>query len=237
MKVLKGIAFGAAVVLTKAAIEDATRTRVSRQVPRWWRELGHLWPSRAWEAQAPAWARAMVWSAATESGVPAEVIAAVIHVESRWRADAVSSAGAIGLMQLMPATAASLGVNPWDLGQNVKGGARYLRDMLNHFDSTPQALAGYNAGPRRAAKIPSTWPSETRSYVASVLQRLQSIEGERLRLQSVVAKAPWPTRPRPSTGPSVNSAPSGTNLMTRSGHSNVPSTYEKARRGGPAGLW
>ena len=176
MKVLKGIAFGAAVVLTKAAIEDATRTRVSRQVPRWWRELGHLWPSRAWEAQAPAWARAMVWSAATESGVPAEVIAAVIHVESRWRADAVSKAGAIGLMQLIPRTANMLGVDPRDPIQNARGGARYLRAMLDHFDSTARALAGYNAGPKRAAQPPSTWPSETRSYVASVLQRLQSIE-------------------------------------------------------------
>lgn len=188
MNLLKGIALGAVVVLTKAAVESETRTRVSRQHPRWWRELGHLWPSRAWESQAPVWARVIVWSAARESGVPAEVLAAVIHVESRWRADALSAAGAVGLMQLMPSTAAALGVDPRDPGQNARGGARYLRAMLDHFGATAQALAGYNAGPRRAARPPSTWPSETRSYVASVLQRLQSIEGERLRLQSVVAK-------------------------------------------------
>lgn len=165
MNLPKGIALGAVLVLTKEAVESETRTRVSRRVPRWWRELGHLWPSRAWEAQAPAWARTIVWSAAKESGVPAELIAAVVHVESRWRAGAVSTAGAIGLMQLMPATAASLSVNPWEPGQNVEGGARYLRAMLDHFGSTAVALAAYNAGP-------ATWPPETMAYVQAVMLRL-----------------------------------------------------------------
>lgn len=173
MNLLKGIALGAAFVIAETAVDGETRARVSRLKPRWWRELGHLWPSRAWESQAPIWARAIVWSAASESGVPAEVIAAVIHVESRWRAYAVSAAGAVGLMQLMPSTAAALGVDPRDPGQNARGGARYLRAMLDHFGSTAVALAGYNAGPRRAARPPATWPSETRSYVASVLQRVR----------------------------------------------------------------
>lgn len=187
MNLQKGIAIGAVVILTKEAVDSETRTRVSRQQPRWWRELGHLWTTRAWESQAPVWARGIVWSAARECGVPAEVIAAVIHVESRWRADAVSAAGAIGLMQLMPSTAASLGVDPWDPGQNARGGARYLRAMLDHFGSTAVALAAYNAGPSRAARPPATWPSETTAYVASVLHRIQASPEARLPFKNVVA--------------------------------------------------
>lgn len=170
MDILKGIAAGVVVMVAVGAGE--TRARVSRPAPTWWDEIGRLWSSRAWEAGAPPWGRPIVWSAARESGVPAEVIAAVVYVESRWRVGAVSPAGAIGLMQLMPATAAELDVDPWDPGENVIGGARYLRAMLDHFDSTIRALAAYNAGSRRAAGNPAAWPAETRAYAAAVLRRL-----------------------------------------------------------------
>lgn len=178
MDILKGIAAGVVVMVAVGAGE--TRVRVSRPAPTWWGEIGRLWSSRAWEAGAPSWGRPIVWSAAREAGVPAEVIAAVIHVESRWRADAVSQAGAIGLMQLMPGTASDLGVDPWDPAENVRAGARYLRALLDRFGTIGRALAAYNAGPKRAAAVPAAWPSETRAYVAAVLRRLPEPLRERL---------------------------------------------------------
>lgn len=143
------------------------------QVPRWWRQIGHLWPSQAWVAGAPGWGSPLVVSSAQRTGVPSALIAAVIHVESRWRSNAVSSAGAIGLMQLMPGTAEELRVNPWDPAANVDGGALYLRTMLDQFRDVTLAVAAYNAGPKRIvaeAGIPSI--DETRRYVASVLRAL-----------------------------------------------------------------
>jgi soluble lytic murein transglycosylase-like protein len=102
------------------------------------------------------------------------LIEALVWQESRWRANAVSSAGARGLAQLMPGTARDLGVNPDDPFANLEGGARYLREQLDRFDGDiEKALAAYNAGPGRviaADGIPAI--RETRSYVSSVMGRL-----------------------------------------------------------------
>jgi soluble lytic murein transglycosylase-like protein len=102
------------------------------------------------------------------------LLAALVWQESRWRADAVSSAGAVGLTQLMPATARHLGVDPRDPIANLTGGARYLRQQLDLFDGDiERALAAYNAGPARvlrAGGIPAI--AETRSYVAAIVGRL-----------------------------------------------------------------
>lgn len=81
------------------------------------------------------------------TGVPVSVLDAVMRQESGYRADARSPVGAIGLMQLMPETAAGLGVNPHDPGQNVLGGAKYLKQMHDMFGNWDSALAAYNAGP------------------------------------------------------------------------------------------
>jgi soluble lytic murein transglycosylase-like protein len=108
--------------------------------------------------------------AARANGLPPALLRAVAWRESRGRQDAVSPKGAIGVMQLMPATAAELGVDPRDLLQNLAGGAAYLRRQLDAFGSVPLALAAYNAGPgavRRFGGIPPY--AETRAYVRSVM--------------------------------------------------------------------
>ncbi len=102
------------------------------------------------------------------------LLEAVVWQESRWRANAVSPAGARGLAQLMPGTARDLGVDPDDPMQNLEGGARYLREQLDRFDGDlEKALAAYNAGPGRVIRangIPNI--RETREYVAAIMGRL-----------------------------------------------------------------
>ncbi|RPF71046.1 lytic transglycosylase domain-containing protein [Aurantiacibacter spongiae] len=102
------------------------------------------------------------------------LIEALVWQESRWRADAVSPVGAVGLAQLMPGTARELGVNPRDPFANLEGGARYLREQLDRFDGDiERALAAYNAGPGRVIRsggVPAI--TETRGYVAAVMGRL-----------------------------------------------------------------
>ncbi|MCU0540361.1 MAG: transglycosylase SLT domain-containing protein [Desulfobacterales bacterium] len=101
------------------------------------------------------------------------LIRSVIRAESGFRVDAVSRAGAKGLMQLMPETAAELGVSdPFDIRQNIDGGARYLRRMLDRFDGDLRlALSAYNAGPGAVEKYAGEVPyAETRSYVERVLR-------------------------------------------------------------------
>ena len=104
------------------------------------------------------------------------LVRAVIRVESNYRHDAVSHAGAMGLMQLMPRTAESLGVvDPFDIRQNIDGGTRYLRRMLDMFDNDVSlAVAAYNAGAgavRRHGGIPPF--RETQNHVPRVLQHME----------------------------------------------------------------
>jgi len=111
--------------------------------------------------------------AAESVSLPDSLLRAVVEVESGGNSQAVSPAGAQGLMQLMPGTAAELGVtNPFDPKQNLEGGARYLAQQLERFDGDIRlALAAYNAGPgavKRHGGIPP-YP-ETQRYVESVLE-------------------------------------------------------------------
>lgn len=106
------------------------------------------------------------------------LLEAVIWAESRWNPQAISPKGARGLAQLMPGTARSLGVDPLDPADNLEGGARYLRQMLDLFDgSVPDALAAYNAGPVRVQKAGGVPPiRETQNYVAGIMNRLAAQE-------------------------------------------------------------
>lgn len=114
-----------------------------------------------------------VRTAAEKYDLPPQLISAVIRAESNFEVRAVSPAGAQGLMQLMPATATELGVkNTFDIEQNIDGGARYLRKMLDRFGgSLKKALAAYNAGPGAVDKYGGRVPyPETRQYVQRVLR-------------------------------------------------------------------
>lgn len=120
--------------------------------------------------------RARVAELAAKYDLSPTLIEALVWQESRWRAGAVSPAGARGLAQLMPGTARHLGVNPNDPHANLEGGARYLRAQLDAFGGDlEKALAAYNAGPGRvqaANGVPRI--RETQNYVASILSRLSA---------------------------------------------------------------
>lgn len=106
---------------------------------------------------------------AQKHGIPEDLFLRLVQQESGWNPSARSHKGAMGLAQLMPGTAAKLGVNPTDPHQNLEGGARYLRMMYNRFGNWRLALAAYNAGPENVAKYKGVPPfRETRNYVAII---------------------------------------------------------------------
>lgn len=113
--------------------------------------------------------------AAFSQGLEPELVRSVAKVESGLRQDAVSPKGALGLMQLMPATAAELGINPKHAGDNAQGGAKYLRDLLIRYNgNSALALAAYNAGPGAVARFGGVPPySETQQYVLKVIREYQ----------------------------------------------------------------
>ena len=122
--------------------------------------------------------RDWVARAARATGLPRRLLEALVATESGGDPTAVSPAGAIGLTQLLPGTAAALGVNPWDPAQNLLGGAEYLRAQLDRFGSLPLALAAYNAGPGAVAAWGEIPPyPETERYVATVLARYRALGG------------------------------------------------------------
>lgn len=117
--------------------------------------------------------------ASARYGVPTRLIRGVIEQESGMNTNAVSSAGALGLMQLMPATAQALGVqNPLDPSQNIDGGTRYLASLLQQFNGdSALALAAYNAGPNAVRQYGGIPPyPETQQYVRNVLALAQRAE-------------------------------------------------------------
>lgn len=122
--------------------------------------------------EAPEAIQKAIEDSARKFKLPVQLVTAVIKVESNFNPRAVSSEGARGLMQLMPTTAATLGVrNSFDVSQNINGGCRYLKDMLEQFDGNLElALAAYNAGPGAVEKYGRIPPyRETQDYVKKVL--------------------------------------------------------------------
>ncbi len=119
--------------------------------------------------------QAVLNAAARTEGVDEIFVRSVARIESGLRQEAVSSKGALGLMQLMPGTAAELGVDPAKADQNASGGARYLRALLERYKYNPVlALAAYNAGPAAVAKYRGVPPYyETRTYVVRVLKEYE----------------------------------------------------------------
>lgn len=116
--------------------------------------------------------RQMAQQAAQRHRVPVSLFLRLVKQESNWKPRARSHKGAIGLAQLMPATARTLGVNPHDPRQNLEGGARYLAQQYRKFKDWRLALAAYNAGPGAVVKYGGVPPyRETQNYVKKILGR------------------------------------------------------------------
>ena len=120
----------------------------------------------------------LVTRAALHAGLPPAIVHSIARAESGYREDAVSPKGAIGLMQLMPKTAAELDADPHDPAQNADAGARYLRDLLEKYQNDPhqvsKAVAAYNAGPAAVDKYHGIPPyPETIQYVNRVLKQYE----------------------------------------------------------------
>lgn len=120
----------------------------------------------------------LITAEAQRQGLDPGIALAVARTESglcQWRPDGsavVSSAGAIGVMQLEPETAAQLGVDPYDVNQNIRGGVTYLKQLFQKYGSWDQALAAYNWGPGKvdtAAVTGTSWPTQVLNYVKGIL--------------------------------------------------------------------
>jgi soluble lytic murein transglycosylase-like protein len=127
-------------------------------------------PNASLRAPLPAYLSGAIAEAARTNGVDPRLVAAVARRESAFNAGAVSNRGAIGIMQLMPETARFLGVNAFDARENILGGARYLRTLLDTFHGDLDlTLAAYNAGPGAVQRYGGVPPyRETQAYVKNV---------------------------------------------------------------------
>jgi soluble lytic murein transglycosylase-like protein len=160
--------------VTKAAQKtESDRAAKTQGDPRALRsQRGPAYESRVDTASSQPVEKSIQRAAAKYNLAP-ELIRSVIRAESNFQAGAVSPAGAKGLMQLMPETAKELGVtNVFDINQNIDGGARYLRQMLDRFGGdVKRALAAYNAGPGAVEQHNGDVPyAETRQYVKRVMR-------------------------------------------------------------------
>ncbi len=115
--------------------------------------------------------------AAQAAALSPDLVSAVAWRESNYRTDRVSRAGAVGEMQLMPATARAMRIDPADASQNLSGGAGYLSAMMRRYDGDlMRALAAYNAGPGAVDRYRGVPPfKETQAYVAAIMDRLSRV--------------------------------------------------------------
>jgi soluble lytic murein transglycosylase-like protein len=156
----------------------------------------------------PATLDDVVAKAARENQLDSDFVRAVIRAESNGKANAVSRKGAQGLMQLMPQTAAKMGVkNSFDPDENVGAGTRYLRDLLARYHNDPvRALAAYNAGAGRVAQYRGVPPyKETRAYVSGIIRDFNRRKLEQARATKVTSKS---AKASSSSANQVNHPPS-----------------------------
>ncbi|MBP2652634.1 MAG: hypothetical protein H6Q73_203 [Firmicutes bacterium] len=162
-----------------ASMSDAD---ISASIDRWQRD--HDNPTQNNTSAQPGTVDADIQDASAQYGVSPALIRSVIKAESSFNPDAKSPVGAIGYMQLMPETAEGLGVDPHNPRQNIMGGTKYLRQLLDEFDGdTEKALAAYNAGPEAVKKYGGIPPyKETQAYVSKIMDDLKNESEERPRM-------------------------------------------------------
>ncbi len=196
--------------------KEATRATATCEASPFAKTLGRVKDKRVKEE-----IHRSVMDASTKYQLPPELILSVIRQESGFKSNATSHCGAGGLMQLMPETAKHLGVtNRYDIRENIDGGSKYLRDMLNRYDGNlDKALAAYNAGPGNVDKHGGIPPfEETQNYVASIKSHIRELGGmnDSHRASDTVVeeldwnffaefKPPEPAKAEENTGPSFSS--------------------------------
>jgi|GEM_PF-2989072 len=140
---------------------------------------------------------------AAKYGIPLHIAHNLISVESGWRQTAVSRRAARGLMQIRPATARGLRVNPYDTRQNIEGGMRYLRDLYNRFRRWDLALAGYHSGPNKVARAGGI-PRKSRAYVRRIMAGADPVTGAPPK--ATAAPRPVVAAKPPAAAPQVEEA-------------------------------
>lgn len=160
----------------------------------------------------------LILEVATRYAVEPGLVKGVIAAESNFKPHAVSRVGAQGLMQLMPATAAELGVErPFGVVENIDGGVRYLRAMLDRYGDVARALAAYNAGPGAVDRYRGVPPyAETRAYIKRVLEYHRRYRADFEALASRSA-TPRGDDARRGEGSASAGAPAGVPLASRVG--------------------
>ena len=175
---------------TAFAFRLSLKASTVMQNASWWfcgltrpNPISASWLSPNWSASGPTAVDIsrlvpLINDAARAYGLDPKLVHAVIRAESGYNTNAVSSKGAVGLMQLIPATAQRYGVqDSYDPGQNIQGGTRYLRDLLKMFNGNMElAIAGYNAGENAVIRAGHRIPPypETMAYVPKVLSFYRS---------------------------------------------------------------
>ena len=130
--------------------------------------------------------KATIVKHAIEMGVDPAIALSIARTESGFRHEARSSHGAVGVFQLMPSTARRMGLNPYSLNDNIKGGIMYYKKMYNMFGSVELALAAYNAGPGNVKKYNAVPPfGETRRFVSKIMT---DVNRQRVTPDPIVAK-------------------------------------------------
>lgn len=154
-----------AIAILGSVAEAAPRSTTTKRTHLTVTDFGRRLP-----VQVPFYLSQIISEAASKHEVDPNLVAAVVFKESAFNPNAVSRRGAQGLMQLMPRTARAMGVqDSFDPYQNVLGGTKYLREMLDMFDGNVEmALAAYNAGPMAVKKHGPTVNDEAVEYVAKI---------------------------------------------------------------------
>ena len=162
-------------LIMQAANEYGVDPQVVKGIIEYVNQQQHAAPIAPVESSEPVSVEDLIARTAYEYGVDPQLVKAIATAESDLNQDAISPVGAIGVMQLMPETAAGLGVDPYDTEENIAGGTKYLKQMLDTFDGdVPLAVAAYNAGPGAVKRYGGIPPySETKNYVGRVMDMYQ----------------------------------------------------------------